>query len=173
MLSVSMESRSVRAWSALRTGVLPRFYDVLRPADGACGVRRNYLADDQPIEEHSDCGEVLLHGRYGAGVLFNVGGDHDRLDLLKVANATCLAPVKELGDGRGVRGVGIPVADVGCKELDEAARSPVAGTGDYRGQDFEGDAVEVPRRNWDDLVVSEKCFSDTTDDFLAHGRCLK
>ena len=51
--------------------------DVLRPADGARRVHRKNLADDEPVEQHPDCGQVLLDRRRRArGLQFlDVGGD--------------------------------------------------------------------------------------------------
>ena len=46
-----------------------------------------------------------------------------------------LAPAEELGDGLGVGGPGVGVADVGGEELEEAAGGLVAGVGDEGGDD--------------------------------------
>ena len=37
--------------------------DVLRPAHRVGGIDREDLADDEPVEQHADRGEVLLDGR--------------------------------------------------------------------------------------------------------------
>ena len=42
--------------------------DVLRAAHGRGGVRPQDLADDEPVAEHADRGQVLLHGRTREGL---------------------------------------------------------------------------------------------------------
>ena len=77
-----MLSRSVRASSAERTGVLPFLTTCLGALTEAAGFDRHDLAGDQPVEEHPDGGQVLLDRRGGEpGLeLLDVGGDGDGLD---------------------------------------------------------------------------------------------
>jgi hypothetical protein len=95
---------------------------VLGAAHGVGRVQRHDLADDEPIEEHADGGQVLLHGRLGMGAaeLLDVAGDVDRLDPLQVREAFVLAPGRELRDGDVIGFAGIPVADVDGEKFPEA-----------------------------------------------------
>ena len=60
---VSIVSRSFLASAGERTGVAPFRDDVLRPPHRRGGVHREDLADDEPVAEHADRGQVLLHRR--------------------------------------------------------------------------------------------------------------
>ena len=50
------------------------------PRPAAAGVHREDLADDEPVAEHADRGQVLLHGRRRPRVGPDVGGDVKWLD---------------------------------------------------------------------------------------------
>jgi hypothetical protein len=63
------------------------------------------LADDEPVEQHADRGQVLLAGRIGRGALFycpvaglrdfqrlDVGSDMQRLDIDELADAMLFQP---------------------------------------------------------------------------------
>ena len=65
--------------------------DVLRPPDGGGGVRRENLVDDEPVVEHADRGQVLLHGRDRAGVGPDVGSHMERRDVLRLGLLVRLA----------------------------------------------------------------------------------
>ena len=58
-------------------------------------VRGEDLADDEPVAEHTDRGQVLLDGRGRAGVGPDVGGDVERRDGAQ-AEASRLAPRQKL-----------------------------------------------------------------------------
>ena len=76
---MSIVSRSFLASAGDRTGVAPFLGDdVLRPPYRGRGVHREDLVDDEPIAEHADRGQVLLHrgGRPGVGP--DVGGHMER-----------------------------------------------------------------------------------------------
>ena len=59
------------------------FDDVAGSPDGRSGVSGHDLADDEPIEEHPDGGQVLFDGGRGAGVFLDVGGDVEGLDAIQ------------------------------------------------------------------------------------------
>ncbi len=58
--------------------------------------------------------------------------------MSRKAEPAALAPAEELGDGLGVGGPRVAVADVGGEEFEEAAGGTVAGVGDDRrdGEQF-------------------------------------
>jgi hypothetical protein len=99
------------------------------------------LARDQPVEEGADGGEVLLDRGVGQALLepLDIAGDVDRLDVLE-RQAVVLAPAKELGDGLGIGGPGVLVADVGGEEFEEPPGVVVAEVGD-EGRDGEAIAA--------------------------------
>ena len=81
-VDASMLSRSLRAWSAVSTGVLPRLTACFGPRTECAGIDREHLADDQPVEQHADRGQVLLDGRL-LKILAeraDIGGHMHRLD---------------------------------------------------------------------------------------------
>jgi len=79
---------------------------------GRIGAGEN-LADDQPVEQHADRGEVLLDGRraVAAAQHLDVGGDvmrahrRERLDVLGVGPSEERAHGDGVGGAR-VRGIG-------------------------------------------------------------------
>ena len=102
--------------------------DVLRAADRARGVERQHLADDEPVEEHPERREVLLHARRRerAGELLDVGRDHHGLDLVE-REASALAPLGEAAHGREVGEARVGIPDVGGEELPEAPLGALGG----------------------------------------------
>src|SRR6266849_1979990 len=72
--------------------------------DGVRGVQRDHLAGYEPIEEHPDGGEVLLHSRLGAGLheQLDVAGNVDGLHLVK-RKFVRFAPIGKPRDGHEVR----------------------------------------------------------------------
>ena len=95
--------------------------DMLRAAHRARGVERQDLADDEPIEEHPQRGEVLLDARRRerSGELLDVGRDDHGLDLVE-REASALAPGGETAHGCEVREARVGISDVGGEELPEA-----------------------------------------------------
>jgi hypothetical protein len=86
------------------------------------------LADDQPVEQRADGGEVLLDGGRGQRFVralqqqLDVAGDMDGLDVFE-RQAAGVAPVEELADGLGVGCAGVLVADVGVSQSSEQKRT--------------------------------------------------
>jgi hypothetical protein len=56
------------------------------------------LADNQPVEEHPDCGKLKFYGRRGDLFLkaFNVGSDMHRSDLRQLGNPLFRTPGRKL-----------------------------------------------------------------------------
>jgi hypothetical protein len=102
-----------------------------RPAHRSRRVHRHHLAGHQPVEQVAHGGEVLLHARRseGAGLHLDPGGDVQRL------HPGVRAPSEELPARAAVGPAGVAVADGDGEELQEAARSLVAGGGDQRRHD--------------------------------------
>ena len=61
-LSIEMDSSRVRAWSSLRTGVLPTLTTCLRSLDRSRRVGVERAPGDHPVEAPADGGEVLPDG---------------------------------------------------------------------------------------------------------------
>ena len=104
------------------------------PPDRARGVEGQDLADDEPVEEHPECREVLFDGR-GRQLpreLLDVGRDRHGLDLVE-GEVSALAPLGEAPNGREVREARVPVPNVGGEELPEAPLG-VLGGGEERGR---------------------------------------
>ena len=125
------------------------------PLDGMGGVVRHDLADDQPVEQHPDRGELLLDRGRGvrAAQLLDPGGDMDRPDR-RQAQAHLPAPGEEAPGGAGVGGAGVRVADPGGEELDVADGSALAG-GCHQGRQM-GGRSEGSGRGRDHTVVSSE-----------------
>ena len=107
---------------------------MLRAAHRARGIEGQDLADDEPVEEHPQRGEVLLDARRREypGELLDVGRDDHRLDLVE-GEASALAPFGEAAHGREVGEAGVGVPDVGGEELPEAPLGAHGG-GEERGR---------------------------------------
>jgi len=95
--------------------------DVLRTANGCCGVHRYDLADNEKVEEHADGGEVLLYGRTSDELLLllDVSGDQDGVEMGE-REFVEVTPIAELSYRSGVRRASVSVADMGREKLDEA-----------------------------------------------------
>ncbi len=100
-------------------------------------IGRDDLADDEPVEQHADGGEMLLDRRL-LEILpkgLDIGGDVQRLDIGEVADLVMIAPGEEPDAGMIIRHAGVFVADGGGEELEEAAGGLVAGGGDHARHD--------------------------------------
>lgn len=97
------------------------FDDVLGATHGGRRVKIHNLPGHQPVEEHFDGGQVLLHGRVGEpdGEALDVGGNVDRPDVVQRQTAL-LAPVEESGNGAEVGLAGVLIPDLGGEEFKKA-----------------------------------------------------
>ena len=89
-------------------------------------VERQNLPDDQPVEQHPDRRQVLLHARRRQlpRELLDAGRDHHRLDL-RQGNAVVPAPVGEVPHRDQVGAPRIRVSDVGGEEFSEPPPRPI------------------------------------------------
>ena len=144
-----MEFSSWPISSAESTDILP-FQHCASVADGVSRIRRHDLADDEPVEQHSDRGQVLLDGRLGSDgtKLLDVSGDVHRLDPLE-RKFFRLAPNRKLRRGDEVRFPCVAVPDVDCRKFLEAA-SVISVTLQEDGRQGSAggcaDGVELPGR---------------------------
>jgi len=103
------------------------------------------LADDEPVEQHADRGQMLLDGRPRgralpdgaiAGIQYRqrlqIGGDVERLDIGQLANAVLLEPGEERTRRRVIGHAGVVVFDRGDEKTEETAGRPITGIGDHR-----------------------------------------
>jgi hypothetical protein len=114
------------------------------------------LADDEPVEQHADRGQVLLDGRLGGCRLQHlyIGGDVNRFDVGKLADLVLLDPGEEMTRGTVIGHAGVLVTDRRVEKLDKAARGMVAGIGDHRRHDdLVGDRCDGPRGGFGDEFV--------------------
>jgi hypothetical protein len=79
---------------------------------------------------HSDSGQVLFDRRFLeiSAKRLDIGRHVQRLDVGELADAVVLAPGEEFSHGMQVGCAGVPIADGGGEEFQEAARGVVAGT---------------------------------------------
>ena len=99
-------------------------------------IGRDNLADDEPVEQHADGGEVLFDRRL-LEILpktLDIGRDVQRLDVGDLADLVMLAPAEEPNAGPIIGHAGVFVADGGGEEFEEAAAGLVAGRGGSTGQ---------------------------------------
>ena len=101
-----------------------------------CRVNRNYLAGDQPVEQHADTGEMLLdRGRFHPlAQALDLLSDVDRLDLIERADPAHVAPAQKRGGGAPVRRARVRIADVDREEIEEALSSALPCPGNDRRQ---------------------------------------
>jgi hypothetical protein len=61
-------------------------------------IRGQNLADDKPVEQHANCGQMQFDGPLGGRRLqhLHIGGDVDRLDVGELADLVLLDPGKEV-----------------------------------------------------------------------------
>ena len=101
---------------------------VLRPAHGVSRIGVQDVARHQPIEQHADRGQVLLHGGLGVGAaeLLDVGGDVHGRHPGEVVQTPLRAPGGEALDGLevGAPGVGLRILTV----KNSQKRRPPSGT---------------------------------------------
>ena len=119
--------------------------DVLRPPHRGRRIHREDLADDEPVAEHADGGQVLLDGRDRPGVGPDVGGHVER-SYRTQAEASGLAPPQELPHRPPVRRSRPRVRDPPHEELEEPLDGIRSGVDDQRRQDDVGSPVCDDRR---------------------------
>ena len=88
------------------------------------GVHVQDVARHQPVEQHAQRGQVLLHrGRREFPLqLLDEGGDVEGLDAGELSDAAGLAPLREAARGIQVRLARVVVVDLGGEEFDHALR---------------------------------------------------
>jgi hypothetical protein len=98
LLAIAMLSSSSRASAAVSTGRLSLFHDVFGAAHGMGGVHVQDMARHEPVEQHGQRGQVLLHrGRREFALLLDEGSDVDGLHASKLADAAGRAPFRKAG----------------------------------------------------------------------------
>jgi len=112
-----------------RTGLVSRkdrrlafFHDVFRAAHGMRRVDVDHMPGDKPVEQHAECGQVLLDGRrrnLGLQIL-DEGGDMKRLDAGKLIEISLSAPGGEAPGGVHVSPAGMIVIDLAGEEFQDA-----------------------------------------------------
>src|SRR5205823_3058654 len=85
-------------------------------ADGGGRVQDDNVADDEPVEQPADGGEVLLLRRDAARMLSHVLTDVARRDASE-PEAPLFAPREELPGGPGIRRAGVAVRKLAVEEL--------------------------------------------------------
>ena len=130
---------------------LATLHDMLRPSHGCGRIHWNDLTRDEKIEEHPDRGQVLLHGRSGARMIFNVRGDDDGGDFRERADAVLLAPREELAYGLCIGSSRVLVPDRCGEKFYEAPGRGFTRPADGGRQPVEPGARKVARWNWYEL----------------------
>ena len=132
--------------------------DVLRAAHSRGRVHGEDLADDEPVAEHADRGQVLLDGRGRSRVSTDVGSHVERGHGLE-AEASRLAPSEKLPHRPSVRRPRSLVRDPSRKELEEPLDGIRSGVDDQRRQDDVGfpvcDNLQLRGRRHQRLVHSD------------------
>lgn len=115
-------------------GGLAALHHVLRPAYRVGGVGRENATGHEPIEQHPERSQVLLHGRLLIGALqsLDIGRHMQRLDGDQFAELMLVAPGEEPAHGPIIGHAGVRVADGGGEEFEEASDGLVTGVGDER-----------------------------------------
>ena len=126
---VSMLSIRSRISSAVRTGVFPRLHRVFGAADRCRRIGGNNLADYEPVEEHTDGGQVLLHGRPGslAAEFLQPGCDVNGLNGGQIRELPPQTPGGEPACGAEIRTARVVVRDMGGEELPKSPRRTAIG----------------------------------------------
>ena len=95
---------------------------MFRPTNHARGVGGHDLADDKPVEEHADGGELEFDGRCRDPLLqlLDIGRDVHGLHVAKMGDTVSFAPGGEFSGRLAVGFPGVRVSDVDSKKLPEA-----------------------------------------------------
>jgi hypothetical protein len=107
-----------------------------RPAHGMRRIRRHDLAGHQPVEQHTDAGQMLLHRRRGAftAQLLDIGGDIHRLHVAQLLDAAIFAPAQEGPSFARVGFTCVRIADIDGEEFEEPAHGGLACSFDKYGE---------------------------------------
>ena len=120
---MEMLSRSFRLSGIIgrKHGCFAALNDVRWASHEACGVLRNDLAEDEPIEQHPNCRQLLFNGRFRSNLrkFFDVGRNGYRFDEVQ-RKPPSLAPPAELADRLRVSRSRVFVSDIGREEFDES-----------------------------------------------------
>ena len=100
-----------------------------RPLDEQAGFIGNDLLDHEPVEQAAQRRQMLLDGRGGERLAFDIGGDMQRPDGGEL-QLILLAPAEELRRRLHVSRTRVLVADRGREEFEEVLAGFVAGIGD-------------------------------------------
>jgi hypothetical protein len=136
-----------------KNGSLALVDDVLGATNRRCRIHWHYLARDQPIEEHSNRGEVLLDGGRCAQMILNVGGDVNRTNGFKRKQCPSFAPCKKLGDGFRICGARVAVPDIRGEEFNEPPRRALTGARDRCRKFLKPRPLDVPLWNRNEALV--------------------
>jgi hypothetical protein len=101
-------------------------------------LNANHLAGYEPVEQHADCGEVLLDGRLleAFAETANVGRDVYRLHIDQLGDILApVAPGEETPAGVKIRRARVRVVDGDGEEFQKTAHCLVAAGRDDRGHD--------------------------------------
>jgi len=113
------------------------------------------LADDEPVEQHADRGQMLLDRGLAAARSFTAGlpasdtfsalytQRHGRARYRELANTMLPEPSEERADGPGNRPCGCCRSRSRRRKIKKAARRAVAGLGDHRRDESELSKVGV------------------------------
>jgi hypothetical protein len=95
---------------------------VTRPAPGRCRIMRHDLADQEPVEEISDGGQVLFDGRRGQRLRLqlDLGSDMQRLNSNDRHDARLCAPSHKTSARVRIRAPGVRVEDFRCEKFQTA-----------------------------------------------------
>ena len=108
---------------ALQHRRLARLDDVLGAADRGGRVVRHHLADHQPVEQHADGSELLLHTRgRRAGLQCLDVGAHVVRPYLRQRQAALLAPRQKTSARACIGAARVRIADIGGEEFDVTPR---------------------------------------------------
>jgi hypothetical protein len=107
---------------SFKDGGSPHADDVLGPAHGVRRIHGDDVADDEPIKEHAQRGEMLFDRGLRRRHALDVRGDMHRLHRRERLEPTRVAPQRKRGRCAEIGAAGVRVADVRREELQEALR---------------------------------------------------
>jgi len=129
-----MLSSSRRAWSSVSTGVFPRLITCFGPRTACAG----FTASTWPMMSQSNSMRMAARCCFTGGLaavacsVSIYAGDVQRLDVGEFADAVLLDPAIKVAHGPVIGHAGILIADLSCKEPEEAPGRVIAGASDHR-----------------------------------------